>query len=424
MSPAMGLVAIALAAGCGDSGGGDNNNNHPVDAAVVCEWDPDCDDDDDCTRDWCNPQTARCEYLALDGDGDGFGSSLCGGADCDDEDPSVFPGAPEVCDGTDNDCDGNIPAPELDGDGDGFSPCGVNGPASADCNDSNADIHPGAREICGNGIDENCNNLVDGLDLACANPPSNDACVAPEALPLTTTIQASTLAASNDLQGSCGGDAPEVVYSLSVQGLWNLTARVDTLDPDYDPLLYLRRECDNPGAEVACVDNSDGLVPIVTLRAPPVGQYHLFVDGATHSDIGDFELSLSATPVVNDACPDAVDVSVGGVWYGSTDNLTDHYAASCGSGAPGLEAVFFFTLTQPRHVNVSMAAPSYGYSVLYLQTECGNPATEVACVDDWSIWTPGTIDMNLGAGTYYLFVDGIYDNYHGDYELAVAFSMQ
>ena len=30
-----------------------------------------------------------------------------------------------------------------------------------DCRDDNAAVHPGAPEICGNGIDDNCNGAVD-----------------------------------------------------------------------------------------------------------------------------------------------------------------------------------------------------------------------------------------------------------------------
>ena len=45
--------------------------------------------------------------VGVDGDGDGFDSVATGGADCDDGDASVFPGAPEVAgDGIDQDCDG------------------------------------------------------------------------------------------------------------------------------------------------------------------------------------------------------------------------------------------------------------------------------------------------------------------------------
>jgi glucose/arabinose dehydrogenase/PKD repeat protein len=47
--------------------------------------------------------TSGCSGL-VDGDGDGFASVADGGTDCDDGDSTIFPGAPELCDGKDNDC--------------------------------------------------------------------------------------------------------------------------------------------------------------------------------------------------------------------------------------------------------------------------------------------------------------------------------
>lgn len=63
----------------------------------------------------------------------------------------------EVCDGTDDDCDGSIPVAEADVDGDGFRGC------AGDCNDANPAIHPGAPDVCDT-IDNDCNGLVDDLD--------------------------------------------------------------------------------------------------------------------------------------------------------------------------------------------------------------------------------------------------------------------
>ena len=45
------------------------------------------------------------------------------GWDCDDRDPTTHPAAPELCDGKDNDCDGSLPADEIDADGDGALDC-------------------------------------------------------------------------------------------------------------------------------------------------------------------------------------------------------------------------------------------------------------------------------------------------------------
>lgn len=56
----------------------------------------------------CDPALALCTYGVLDKDSDGHAPAACGGDDCNDVAPAVFPGAPEGCDGEDNDCDGKV----------------------------------------------------------------------------------------------------------------------------------------------------------------------------------------------------------------------------------------------------------------------------------------------------------------------------
>ena len=104
--------------------------------------------------------------LTFDTDGDGVTSvGSCEGSadDCDDNDPNNFPGNPEICDGSDNNCDGQIDEglSAVDTDGDGYSAIGSCGGSADDCNDNDGGINPGATEILGDGIDQDC----DGQDL-------------------------------------------------------------------------------------------------------------------------------------------------------------------------------------------------------------------------------------------------------------------
>jgi MYXO-CTERM domain-containing protein len=78
--------------------------------------------------------------------------------DCDDRDETVYPGAPELCDGKDNACAGGVPDEDADLDGDGTATCG------GDCDDANAGIHPAAEEVC-DGADSNCDGAFDADDV-------------------------------------------------------------------------------------------------------------------------------------------------------------------------------------------------------------------------------------------------------------------
>ncbi len=160
-------------------GGGDCDDTNPAVHPTVAEAcndgiDNDCNGATDCADAACSAD-AQCQACAAaDQDGDGYSTAggVCGPVDCDDTDASVHPGATEVCDGKDTDCDGVTPANEADADGDGYPLC------AGDCDDANANVHPGAAEIC-DGLDDNCDYVVPGneRDLdgdgirACDTPP-------------------------------------------------------------------------------------------------------------------------------------------------------------------------------------------------------------------------------------------------------------
>jgi hypothetical protein len=98
--------------------------------------------------------------------------------DCNDNLNTIHTGATELCNTIDEDCDGvvddGLNTFYADTDGDGYGAGAVTitctGPAgyvlnNTDCNNNSSAIHPSAVEVC-NGVDENCNGLVDdGLPL-------------------------------------------------------------------------------------------------------------------------------------------------------------------------------------------------------------------------------------------------------------------
>lgn len=165
------LLSAVDATGCASSTPVTFTINQPSPNAFYYDADVDGYGTTNITAQGCNPPAG---FVTLSGD-------------CDDADPSINPGAIEVCDLVDNNCNGLIDDSDptlsatrwyADLDADGFGDANDVGVVTCtqppntssnntDCDDNNSQINPGAVEIC-NLIDDDCDGLIDeGANCFC-----------------------------------------------------------------------------------------------------------------------------------------------------------------------------------------------------------------------------------------------------------------
>ncbi len=283
----------------------------------------------------------------LDADGDGFGDigsdqqlsctpvpgRVDNRTDCDDTDATINPMASEECDGIDNDCDGaeddglDFIQYYLDADNDTFGaastavtdcepPDDTYVSQAGDCNDNNAQINPNAAETC-DGIDNNCNTLLDAAD--------------PDIAP--SSVATYRTDADGDTYGEAESDVKLCPGEVAPDGLVEINAGNTQVDcDDTDPTV-------NPGAQELCAtpdidENCDG-DPVNLATAADASVYFADQDGDGFGD------SLLGTPY----CPATSDIPSNGVELGGDcddqDPLVGECAEACGcSAAPTASSAF------------------------------------------------------------------------------------
>ena len=330
----MSIVVLVLLAcgdkdgGGGDGGGGDDSGTPgtddsapPIDADKdgVTEAE-DCDDGDSSVhpgaKEECNEKDDDCDNETDEGvqvtsygddDADGYGDDAVAeqgcwvphgnaevGGDCDDQNDDVHPDADEVCDDLDNDCDLLVDDDDvlddgddwyLDEDGDGYGgekgilTCTDPGEGwdnvSTDCDDANPDVFPGAEEVCGDGVLQNCSRSS-GEAFADCNGASVDASQA-------------------DVTASVGGGAQTIAFAdLTGDGITDVViGMTDFGDVQSGAFIF-------PGPLTGDLDSHDA-----TFAGAPTGENPLGIVGVGDADGDAQDDLLVGTPLDGQAADEA-----------------------------------------------------------------------------------------------------------------------
>ncbi len=376
---------------------------HEVDSAS-------CDDHDPCTDEGCDTITGTCTHVPVDcADGVTCTLDLCDpltGAcmhtisdlSCDDGDACTI----DRCNVAADVCENTL----VDADHDGYAPASCGGP---DCDDASSGVHPGATDVCGDGVDQDC----DGLDGAVGS------CDCPVGLTLPGTYTGTTAGAASITQGGCASSSPspEMVHRLVLADTTTVFMQVSATS--IYPILYVRQgSC--TGTELDCATYSDPTI-LLTLGA---GAYYVFVEGFSGSYSGAYTLdvreSFVPVPVTgNDTCATAHAISASGSFGGNNTALTDTGRGTCPTTTTGgRDAWFRLTLGGARTVVLDTSGSTYD-TVLYVRRSTCD-GIEVGCDDDSGTSTASRLSLDLAAGTYYVVVDAYTSTSAGSYLLTVT----
>ena len=229
------------------------------------------------------------------------------------------------------------------------------------------------------------------------------------------TLPADTVVPEDALLVVADGDAVE---NMDVSGLFN-----PQNGPDSIQLL------DPTGAVVDAVaygDFSDTEFPAGEGSPAALAPAGLTVGrGQDQPDTNNNEvdfLILAPTPgehnhFANDACTDPFDLALNLASIGSTvgytgDSITGGTTGCTEGIGDGPDAVFLLDLATATSVHLDTEGSDFD-TVLYLRTTCDDVTTEVACDDDNGDGLTSSLDLDLEAGIYYVFVDGYFSSTDG-----------
>ena len=367
-----------------------------------CVDDGQCDDGLACTYDSCDTSAGRCLNVPDD-------TKCQDGVYCDGQEVCV-PGhgceaGPVVSCDNGNECQiatcveatrsCQYAERDVDQDGDPDAHC----EPGHDCDDLNPNVSSLHAEVCSNGIDDNCNGLID--ESPCV-VPEGDTCA--QAVPIAGpgNYLVSTLGANETFSTSCSVSAPsagqDVVAAITVPPGANVDLEVWASTSSTEVAIALDATCGDATSELACGSGSGATDVRARARNVAPGTYFAVVTTQSASSV---ELMVGllppTSPATNVDCASATAVQTGTSTPVSVIDPPTDLPSACMSGDG--ELTYSFTLTQPEDVRVyASTVEGSGVAVVGLR---GPPCTDAA--DELECAKAGPVPLyerNLAAGTY------------------------
>lgn len=338
-----------------------------------------CSDSSPCTDDSCNETTDMCVSVLRDGDGDTFGpvsvsGVACGGTDCDDGNGAIHPGAPELCDGLDNNC--NMTVDEG---------C----PTTPDTCRSAAAI------------------VLDGSGNGAARGTFSD---------FANDYQ------TNPICNASAGGRDAVYYVDLPNGTWDLT--IDTIGSVADTVLAVGLDCSMADFSAACNDDytrasisNDSRIWVHRISSSTLTprRVYILVDAYSNSVTGDFVVNVRRRNGAPDSCPSGtggsfpLDITGGGTVLGFQSSFLGSQRGSCqpaGDVAP--EAMFRFNGDASGNADFEVYSSDFVPDIYVRTSPCGS-GTELGCDIGSSVGggiNAANLRVSVASSLHYLFVDG------------------
>lgn len=431
LAPASALLFVAIAFACGhdpraelvvhfDAGSdasadaaveGGDASSVPSDAGPYvggpCIDDAQCNDDIACTYDSCDQAIGRCQNVPDDSlcqDGiycDGMevcvpvhGCEPGAVVSCDDGDPCHI----ATCDESAKSC--SYTERDADGDGDPDAHC-VPG---HDCNDLDPDVSSLHAEVCSNGIDDNCNGLVD--EHPCVLP-QGVTCAGAVAVTAPGTFAVSTVGANDTFATSCSVTNPtagqNVVVAITVPGTANVDLQVWLTSSGDEVAVAIDSTCGDASTELGCGSGASADSVRALARDVPPGTYYAVVTTQSPAPVQlEVDLLPPSTAPDNIGCASATPVQPGVATTVSIVNPPTVLASACPSSDG--ELTYSFTLTQPQDVFIyASTLVGSGTAVVGLRS----PPCTTDASDELECALAGPVPLyerSLPAGTYVVTV--------------------